>query len=149
MKVEGVDRLVEALKRVARKYLPSAGTVRGRSVIVGYTASYAVHVHENLEAAHGQEYNVKHAQHYGPRSKKAGELVVQRGPNQQAKFLEKPARELTNDGTLKGVFNDAIQGGADFQQALYLTGLAIQRSSQEIVPYVTGNLHGSAFTRKE
>jgi hypothetical protein len=148
MKVEGIDRLVEALKRVARKYLPSAGTVHGRSVIVGYTASYAVYVHENIEAAHGQEYNTKHAQYHN-RGKKKGQLVTQKGPNQQAKFLEKPALELRNDGTLSSIFNDAIKGGTDFQQALYLSGLAIQWASQEIVPVDTGNLKGSAFTRKE
>ena len=65
------------------------------SVIVGYTAEYAVYVHEDLEAAHGAAYNQKHAvaieKKYG--KGKGGKPFKARGENQQAKFLEKPARE--------------------------------------------------------
>lgn len=49
-------------------------------VIVYYTASYAVYVHENTLAAHGAVYNMLY-----PDKKPRGE-------NQQAKFLETPAR---------------------------------------------------------
>jgi hypothetical protein len=71
-------------------------------VIVGYTAAYAVFVHENLEAAHGADFNVKHAnkiagmsdlrksQHRKVRVK---DIWFLRGENQQAKFLEQPARQ--------------------------------------------------------
>ena len=30
-------------------------------ILVGYTANYSVYVHENLEAAHGQAFNIKYA----------------------------------------------------------------------------------------
>jgi hypothetical protein len=56
-------------------------------VFMGYTAAYALWVHENLDAAHGSAFNAKHAA-----AIKLG-LKRKRGPNQQAKFLERPARE--------------------------------------------------------
>lgn len=66
-------------------------------VIVGYTAHYAVYVHENLEAAHGKEFNAKHAAEIsgavGTKRERAKRGLFNRGENQQAKFLEKPARE--------------------------------------------------------
>jgi len=63
-------------------------------VTVGYTAAYAVFVHENLEAAHGEEFNRKHADKIRMASTRAQRKVwFRRGPNQQAKFLERPMRE--------------------------------------------------------
>lgn len=69
---------------------------------VGYTAAYAAYVHENLDAAHGDEYNEKYA------TEIAGDLERRRdakgrflknkkkwhnrGSGQKAKFLEDPAR---------------------------------------------------------
>lgn len=67
-------------------------------VVVGYTAKYAVFVHEDLEAAHGKEFNVKHADKianaHTPAQKK---MWFNRGENQQAKFLERPAREKAGE----------------------------------------------------
>lgn len=54
---------------------------------VGYTASYAVYVHEDLEARHGEDYNAWHGEDIAAGRKKA------RGPKQQAKFLEQPLRQ--------------------------------------------------------
>jgi len=59
----------------------ATGTGWDTDVVVFYTAHYAVYVHENTTARHGAEYN---AAYPGRRS---------RGENQQAKFLETPARE--------------------------------------------------------
>jgi hypothetical protein len=67
-------------------------------VIVGYTASYAVYVHENIEATHGEEFNEKHAEEIshakeaGLKSVTARGGMFNRGSNQQAKFLERPMR---------------------------------------------------------
>ncbi len=55
------------------------------SVIVGYTAGYAIYVHENLDAAHGTEFNEKYA------AEIAAGIEDNRGPRQKAKFLEDPA----------------------------------------------------------
>lgn len=110
------------------------------NVNVGYAASYAVAVHENLEAAHGEAFNVKHRGEKG---------FTSRGPGQQAKYLEQPFREMNNSGETHRNIVAAIKGGASLIQALLLAGLQIQRKSQRIVPIDTGNLRGSAFTEKE
>jgi len=66
-------------------------------IVVGYTAEYAVYVHENLDAAHGKEFNVRHAQEIasakGTKRGTAAGGMFNRGEGQQAKFLERPARE--------------------------------------------------------
>ena len=90
-------------------------------VVVGYTANYAVYVHEDLEANH---------------------------PNGgQAKYLEQPAREMQKQ--FSEIVLKAMQGGASMLQGLLLAGLALQRASQQLVPVDTGNLKNSAFTRKD
>ena len=60
-------------------------------IIVGYTTAYAVYVHEDLEAAHGEAFNRKYAEQIADTANKQ---FHNRGSNQQAKFLEQPAREL-------------------------------------------------------
>ena len=60
-------------------------------IIVGYTQSYAVYVHEDLEKAHGRVYNERYAEQIADPENKQ---FHSRGPNQQAKFLEQPARDL-------------------------------------------------------
>jgi hypothetical protein len=57
---------------------------------VGYTASYALRVHENVDKAHGQEYNEKYAQEIGKG------IMSSRGAGQKAKFLEDPAKRLAD-----------------------------------------------------
>lgn len=58
---------------------------------VGYTAAYAIKVHEDLSVAHGRAYNRKHADDI------AAGLLSSRGENQKAKFLEDPAKRLRGD----------------------------------------------------
>lgn len=63
---------------------------RGSSAIVelGYTASYAIFVHENLDVTHGSAFNAKHADAI------AAGLEHSRGPNQTAQFIMIPALRL-------------------------------------------------------
>ena len=73
------------------------GTGFDTDVVVGFTADYAAIVHEDLTKAHGEEFNVKHAEEIAaaqgtPRGTAKGGMF-QRGEDQQAKFLERPARE--------------------------------------------------------
>ena len=59
-------------------------------IIVGYgseACDYAVFVHEGLDKAHGKAFNIKYAKEI------AAGTMPNRGENQQAKFLERPARE--------------------------------------------------------
>ena len=116
-KIENLEKLKNQLNKLADKY--RAG--EKPSVVVGYTANYAVYVHESMKARHA-----------------AGK---------QAKFLEQPARQMT--GQLGTIVGTAMASGTSLIQALYLAGLRLQRSSQEIVPIDTGNLRAGAFTAKE
>jgi len=62
-------------------------------IIVGYTAKYAVYVHEDLEKVHGKRVNIKYADEIASATTNAQKkYFFKRGEEQQAKFLEKPAR---------------------------------------------------------
>lgn len=71
------------------------------------------------------------------------------GPAGQAKFLEQPARTLSNDGTFGAIVFKALKAGKTLLQGLMLCGLRLQRESQQLVPVEFGNLRASAFTRIE
>jgi len=114
--ITNIKRLKNKLKRLADKYR----TTETPSVVVGYTANYAVYVHERP---------AKHK------------------PGKQMKFLEQPARQLSS--TLGDMVAEALKRGVKLLPALYLAGMRLQRESQDIVPIDTGNLRGSAFTAKE
>ena len=83
----------------ASGFVRNAGSVINPDYIIGYTAEYAIFVHENLDAAHGQAFNLKHAveiahaEAMGLKSATASGGMFRRGETQQAKFLEKPLRE--------------------------------------------------------
>ena len=114
--MRNLSKLVNQLRTRAA----SARKDWGLSVAVGYTAGYALRVHEDLTAFHR---------------------------NGQAKFLEQPFRELAKD--LWAIIVNAIKAGKTPAQALLLAGLRLQRESQKLVPVKTGNLKNSAYTRLE
>lgn len=116
--LEGFKEVAQTLAKLAK----SAKAQHGKSVIVGYTAQYAIYVHEDMQSMHTVG---------------------------NAKFLEAPARELSNSGQLQGIIERAYKNGASLQDALAVGALRIQRESQLQVPIDTGNLRASAFTRKE
>lgn len=115
VKVTGVSGLLRTFRRLAAE----AGRPRP-SVLVGYTQSYALWVHEDMEARH---------------------------PNGQAKYLEEPFRRLTPE--LKAMIVGYVKQGKTVEQALLLAGLYLQAESQRLVPVDTGALRNSAFTRLE
>jgi hypothetical protein len=120
-KIEGLVQLRAILFKLEKRLGAAQSKAgAGNSVIVGYTASYALPVHENLAAFH----------HVG-----------------QAKFLEDPARSMTEE--MGGIVTDAVLHGKTILQGLYLAGLQLQRESQLLCPVDTGNLKNSAFTRIE
>jgi hypothetical protein len=110
----GINAVLRALKKSAA--LGSKEVV----VVVGFTQSYGIYVHENLGANH---------------------------PVGQAKFLEQPAREMAGD--IATVVRTALKRGATLEQSMLLGGLRLQRESQKLVPVDTGALKGSAFTALE
>lgn len=106
------------------------------SVIVGYTAKYALFVHEKIEMVlQGQ-----------PRPGGRGFFWDPQG-RAQAKFLEAPARALAP--MFANMITDMCRGGMSLVRALLIVGLRLQRESQQMAPVLTGNLKASAFTRQE
>lgn len=114
LKTAGMLILRDSQKIVPVDYGPlkASGFVRAKGantknvdVTVGYTAAYAVYVHEDLEKAHGSAFNIKYAAQLARakelRKKKEGGTTGpfrhNRGENQQAKFLEKPFRDRKAD----------------------------------------------------
>jgi len=77
----------------ASAYTRAKGKGFKTTVFVGYTAAYAIYVHENPFATHGEVYNMKHKErlaHARVTTVKSGNF--QRGENQQYKFLEVPVK---------------------------------------------------------
>lgn len=116
MAVDGVRRVLRALEKARRRY----GNL-GPAVVIGYTAQYAIYVHENLAAAHK--------------------------PPAQAKFLEAPARAMQPQ--LAAFIRQQMKRGVKEEKALLAAGLMLQGASQRICPVDTGALSASAFTRLE
>lgn len=132
-RVDGVKKL----QRQLRKLRAQAGSSDRTSVAVGYTASYALYVHEAVEM------KLKGL----PRQPPGKGMYWDPQGRAQAKFLEAPFRQLAPE--LKRIIFKAVAGGATLLQGLFLAGLRVQRESQPLVPVDTGNLKGSAFTMKE
>lgn len=115
-KVLNAKRVQKKLKALRVK----ATRDTGEAVLVGYTANYAVYVHENKEPHH---------------------------PNGKFKFLEDPYREKA--GEIAARIAKAAKLTGSLLKGLLVGGLFLQRESQKEVPVDTGNLKASAFTRKE
>lgn len=127
-KVEGLERVLSAMRRKAEQYGDDA------SCVVGYTAAYAIFVHENRVMKLKDQ----------PRPSGLG---VYWGPNGRAGFLLDVAREMAPD--LGRIVKDMLGKGEPMGAALLTAGLRLQRESQQNVPVEYGNLKGSAFTRLE
>lgn len=132
------------------------------SVVVGFTAAYALPLHERVEMkwrglprSHevrlGKGHDGKVDKSFvtiGHNARKgAASKGFYWGPHGQAKFLEQPAREMHAE--LGRVIIEAAKRTGDIQAGLLLAGLRLQRVSQDLVPILTGNLRASAFTRVE
>jgi hypothetical protein len=135
MKIENLSRLQQKLRILIEK----AKADENAEVVVGYSAAYAVYVHEIAEPTT-----------LGKKVPRPSGLGHYWGPHDYGPgFLSGPARALARDGTLGELATAAMKRGAPLSQALYIAGLRIQRDSQEVVPVEYGNLRASAFTRLE
>ena len=119
VQIIGTERLIAKLRAKAAAVKKDVEA----SAVTGYTASYGIYVHENLEAKHK--------------------------PGKQAKFLEAPARRLSSDGTFTRVIKDAVLAGQTVAQGILKAALYLQRESMKLVPVDTGALRASAFTKLE
>jgi len=125
-------------------------------VVVGYNASYALAVHENIEMR-GKGKTREFADFVAYKGRSGGGHHIQfvtgkKGnywdpPGAQAKFLEQPFREMRPE--MVELVIKARRKGAGIVPSLLYAGLRLQRASQKLVPVDTGNLKGSAFTERE
>lgn len=115
MPIEGLDRLKDALRERAEKAAQEA--VR---VVVGYSAPYAMVIHEDLERRH---------------------------PNGSAKYLEQPAREMGKD--IGRTIGEAVKAGTPLPDAMLQGGQMLLTASQQLVPVQTGFLRDSGYVRVE
>lgn len=130
MKVTGIKEVNAMLER-KKIVLPTV------TVLVGYTAKYALFVHENMEAST-----------LGKGIPRPSGLGVYWGPPQYGpKFLEGPAREFAKD--IVNVITSAFAKGIPLLKSMLLGGLRLQRESMKVVPVEYGNLRASAFTRED
>ncbi len=125
--------------------------------IVGYTANYAIYVHEMKpkEPMYGRPRGGGKLRDKQGRFKKRksgskkGFFWDPKGRG-QPKFLEKPFREMRDELTAI-IFQTTktlkVSNGSGLDKGLMLAGLALQRASQLLVPVDLGNLKASAFTR--
>lgn len=110
--VEGIPKLKEKLNQHAKKLGGQEG------VTVGFTQSYAMHVHEDLMAQHKE--------------------------GKTAKYLLKAARMIWP--LVPKIVTKIVLEGHTITKGLIVAGLRIQREAQLIVPIDTGALRASAYT---
>ena len=153
---DGFKQLVDKLAKKAARSNKDDNV----SVVVGYTAAYALYVHERVEMKwkglpRGQGFYVDDegvirfpsALSSGKAGGKNRGFYWDPQGRAQAKFLEAPAREMKDE--LGRVIAEAAAKGSTLATALLLAGYRLQRESQLRVPVDTGNLKASAFTRLE
>lgn len=122
IKVEGTKKVIDTLnsKRLLSFLRDNV------SVIVGYQTNYALRVHEDEEMQ---------------RRREARDGVG------QWKYLEEPFRKMSPE--IKRIIRTTRKATGSTLQGMLIAGMRLQRESQKLVPIDTGNLKGSAFTKKE
>lgn len=154
--VKGIRELQAKLQAMVAK---AAGD-RDAAVAVGFSAAYAMAVHENTTMAWkglSRDPRVRRIEAGGdpakarPRPRKVEPKGRYWDPQDRAKshYLSDPAMELRNSGEFLRIMVEAMRGGKTLAQALLLCGLRLMRESQQQVPVDTGVLKASAFVRLE
>ena len=113
--VSNINKVIAALKKLKVE----AG--KSTSAAIGFTQRYAVHVHEDMAAAHA--------------------------PGKQAKYLEAPARQYATE--IATAIRTVYSKTKNLEKALIMGGLRLQREAQQIVPIDTSALKNSAWTALE
>lgn len=138
---------IKGLKKLNKVFVALSEQSRKKSgrfgfnvnLAVGFAAPYHVYVHENLQYAHGAAYNAK----YADRIQRG--LDHKRRPQEQAKYLEQPAREMR--GQLAALIRNSMKNGGELKEVLMMAGYALMRAAQHLVPIDTGELSNSGFVR--
>jgi hypothetical protein len=143
MKVEVLN--IKGLTRQLQQYKRAEGDAKP-SVIAGYTAAYGIYVHEMAPA--DPHWGRPRTGHHDDGSPKKGEYWDPTGLG-QPKFLEKPARDLLNDGSLSRLITKIVKKGGSVKGGLIAAGVRIMSESQRLVPVDTGTLKASAIVISE
>ncbi len=142
-KIEGIQALRARMKKLAMKY-------KDTSVTVGYTAAYAMAVHENLEMKwkgiprdprERSTKSGKHQQNPRPRRVNPHGLFWDPQGQGQAKFLEAPARYLIPE--LRNIIVTVGKKTKSLTKALIVAALRLGRESMLLVPVDSTNLKSS------
>lgn len=127
-------------------------------VAVGYTAAYALPVHEDTEMkwqGYSRDPRIRRIEMGGdpalarPRPRKREPKGRFWDPQGRAgsKYLENPARAMRR--TLGDIIIQGMRRGLTMGQALLMAGMRLLRESQLQVPVDSGNLRASGFCRRE
>jgi hypothetical protein len=141
-KVERLRSVLRALEKLERESMRK----NTGDVIVGFSASYALHVHEAPMKLKGKLRGAKKGSKRGTYRGKFWDPQA----TARNKFLEEPARTKQREMAAR-VLEVARRRKSKMSltQALLIAGLYLQREAQKLVPVETGNLKASAFTEKE
>lgn len=150
-KIEGLQKVVDALRARAAKARQDDRV----SVAVGYTAAYALWIHERREMrwrGFPRDRSVRRGTGENSAIAFTGYSASERkgvfwGPHGRAGYLLDVAREMNHQ--LGAMVVTALQKKKTMAQALVTAGLALQRESQKNVPVEFGFLRASAFTALE
>lgn len=145
--IKNLNRLLSKLQAVS-----SEAKRNNVSVVVGYTAAYAVYVHENRQMKWRGFPRDRSIRLDGEGIARTGYTPQKRrglfwGPNGRAGFLLDVMREMAP--RLRAEIVNSMKAGVSLAKSLVRAGLLLQRESQKNVPVDTGNLRASAFTRLE
>jgi hypothetical protein len=128
--IENLQKVIAALRDRAARSRKEDNV----SVVVGYSASYAIFLHE-----------MRNPVTLGKNIPRPSGLGFFWGPNGAPKFLEKPARQFSKE--IGQIVRKALQEKKTMSQALLLGGLKLQRESQKLVPIEYNVLRSSAFCK--
>ncbi len=116
-KIEGMEKVIQGFHKAEGKYSKTPAV----DAVVGFTQSYALYVHEDMEAQH---------------------------PNGgQAKFLEQPMRQYRSE--LLDMVAESLKKGITLDLALLKAALRLLREAQKLCPVKTGALRASGFAALE
>lgn len=159
VELNGVKGVLDKMQALTAKL----STDGNPHVIVGFTASYAMAVHERLGPTlmkwkgFSRDPRIRRIEMGGdpdkarPRPRKREPHGMFWDPQDKAgpKFLEAPAQQLRDEGEFTRIIMTALKSNQTVAQAMLQCGLRLQREAMLRVPVDTGNLKGSAFTRLE
>lgn len=129
-KLSGIEFNGESLSQKLEHLYPTKTQI---VVIVGFTAAYAIYVHEAAEVLRGKKRPSGIGNYWDPE------------PQAQSKYLEQPARQLKRE--LGKIVVQVTKTTGSLERGLIVAGLRLQAAAQKRVPVEYGNLKASAFTR--